>query len=207
MKRRRLDSRSRALVRQIAAWCLHYPDAELAPRMDLLRESLAELAGRDPAAHLSGTLDHLARTPAQQAEQHYVEVFDVSPRRSLYLTWYVHGDTRLRGGALAELAGIYRAHGYRIAGGELPDYLPALLEFSAAAATRREGERLLGRFRPAIEVLHRRLAEIGTPYAAAVRAVLDAVPNQRERAAVPAQAPTEQVGLQPYPRTVQESTR
>jgi nitrate reductase delta subunit len=203
VKRRRLNSRSRALVRQIAGWCLHYPDAELARRMGLLREGVAELADVEPAAHLRQVLDHLARTPAQDAEQHYVEVFDVSPRRSLYLTWYVHGDTRLRGGALAELAGIYRAHGRRIAGGELPDYLPALLEFSAGPA-RHEGERLLGRFRPAIEVLHGTLAKIDTPYAAAVQAVLDAVPVRREHAAVPAQPPTEQVGLQPYPLTVQE---
>ncbi|MFI0466601.1 nitrate reductase molybdenum cofactor assembly chaperone [Saccharopolyspora sp. 5N102] len=205
MRRRRLDARSRALVRQIAAWCLHYPDAELAGRMGLLRESLGEIAGTDPAQHLRRILDHLAGTPAQEAEQHYVEVFDVSPRRGLYLTWYVHGDTRLRGGALAELAGLYRSHGYRVGGGELPDYLPALLEFSAAE--RREGERLLGRFRPAIEVLHRKLAELDTPYASAVQAVLDVVPQQRERAAVPAQPPTEQVGLQPFSLTLQEGRR
>lgn len=174
--------------------------------MDLLRKSVAEIAATDPANHLHHTLEHLARTPAQQAEQHYIEVFDTSPRRGLYLTWYVHGDTRLRGGALAELAGVYRAHGYRIIGGELPDYLPALLEFSAGPQ-RREGERLLGSFRPAIEVLHRKLTEIDTPYAAAVQAVLDAVPRQRESTAVPAQAPTEQVGLQPYPHTLQEGHR
>ncbi|WP_190814147.1 nitrate reductase molybdenum cofactor assembly chaperone [Saccharopolyspora pogona] len=206
MKRRRMDSRSRALVRQIAAWCLHYPDAVLARRMDLLREVLAEIAGTDPAKHLHHTLEHLAKTPAQQAEQHYIEVFDTSPRRGLYLTWYVHGDTRLRGGALAELAGVYRTHGYQIIGGELPDYLPALLEFSAGPRPH-EGERLLGRFRPAIEVLHRKLAEIETPYAPAVQAVLDAVPRQRESTAAPSQAPTEQVGLQPYPLTLQEGRR
>lgn len=206
MKRRRPDSRSRSVIRQIAGWCLHYPDAELTRRMDLLREGVAELADIEPAAHLRQVLDHLARTPAQEAEQHYVEVFDVSPRRSLYLTWYVHGDTRLRGGALAELAGVFRAHGCRIAGGELPDYLPALLEFSAGPA-RHEGERLLGHFRPAIEALHGALAKIDTPYAAAVQAVLDAVPARREYAAVPAQPPTEQVGLQPYPLTVQEGRK
>ncbi|KAA5838122.1 nitrate reductase molybdenum cofactor assembly chaperone [Saccharopolyspora hirsuta] len=196
MKRRRLNARTRGLVRQIAAWCLHYPDAELVRQLPLLREATAELGDLPTAEPLHRLLDHLAGTPLPVAEQHYIEVFDVSPRRSLYLTWFVHGDTRLRGGALAELAGIFRAHGFRIADGELPDYLPALLEFSVAAAD--PGEALLGRFRPAIELLHRKLGEVDTPYAGAVLAVLDAVPRSRETAAVPAQAPTELVGLQPF---------
>lgn len=201
--RRRADSRARVVIRQVAAWCLHYPDDELAQRLDLLRDCLAELP-EQPARQLHGVLEHLEQTPRRDAEQHYIEVFDTSPRRSLYLTWYVHGDTRLRGGALAELAGLYREHGFRVEGGELPDYLPALLEFSATTPARREGERLLSRFRPAIEVLHRKLSELGTPYAAAVQAVLGVEPQRRERAVIPAQTPTELVGLQPYPLTVQE---
>ncbi|MER7013567.1 nitrate reductase molybdenum cofactor assembly chaperone [Saccharopolyspora sp. NPDC000359] len=196
MRRRRLNARTRGLVRQIAAWCLHYPDAELVRQLPLLREATTELGDPATAGPLHRLLDHLTGAPLPVAEQHYVEVFDVSPRRSLHLTWFVHGDTRLRGGALAELAGTYRAHGFRVVGGELPDYLPALLEFSVAAAD--PGEALLGRFRPAIELLHRKLDEVGTPYAGAVSAVLDAVPRSRGTAAVPAQAPTELVGLQPF---------
>jgi nitrate reductase delta subunit len=196
---RRGPSRNHAVTRQIAAWCLHYPDDELRRRLPLLREGVAEFPD---ARGLRRVLDHQAKTPPQQAEQHYVEIFDTSPRRSLYLTWFVHGDTRLRGGALAELAGVYRAHGFRV-DAELPDYLPVLLEF-AETVDPVAGERLLSRFRPAIELLHRNLVAVDTPYAFAVRAVLETVPDSRELEPVSAQPPTEQVGLQPFPRHIQE---
>lgn len=205
--RKRPDAWSRAVLRQLAAWCLHYPDDDLRQRLELLEAALAELGtprmgNSEAATDLRATLEHLRDTPQQAAEQHYIEVFDTKPRRCLYLTWYVHGDTRLRGQALAELAGTFRRHGFRVEGGELPDYLPALLEFTATGGpgAAREGERLLGRFRPAMQLLHRKLTEIGTPYAGAVRAVLATVPAA-DRAAVPAAPPpSELVGLDPYPR-------
>ncbi|GAA2796531.1 nitrate reductase molybdenum cofactor assembly chaperone [Saccharopolyspora taberi] len=198
----RRSARSVAVVRQVSGWLLHYPDDQLWYRLDLLEQCVDELGGLDAAAHLRPAVEYLRGTTPRAAEQHYVEVFDTKPRRGLYLTWYVHGDTRVRGGALAELVGVYREHGFRLEGGELPDYLPALLEFTATgdrAATRR-GEQLLERFRPALELLARKLGEIATPYEHVVRAVLATVAESG--APLPEVPPAEQVGLDPYPRAV-----
>lgn len=194
---RRRDAREAAVVRQVAAWCLHYPDDELRERLGLLESAVTGVRAAEP---LLPVLRYLRETPASQAEQHYVEVFDTRPRRALYLTWYVHGDTRLRGGALADLMGRYRARGFRPADGELPDYLPLLLEFTATggADAAREGERLLSRFRPALELLLRELDKVGTPYAGAVRAVLATVPRTDTRVSVDEQ-PLEAVGRDTVP--------
>ncbi|WP_017591354.1 nitrate reductase molybdenum cofactor assembly chaperone [Nocardiopsis potens] len=198
---RRRAAAHTAVVRMAAAWCLQYPDAAVRGHLPLLRAALAETGGHRPAALLRPLLEHLERTPPRTAEEHYVTVFDTKPRRSLHLTWYLDGDTRRRGASLARLAGAYRAHGHRTAGGELPDHLPVLLEFSASGdpAAARAGQELLSSFRSALALLHGRLADLDTPYAAGTAAVLATLP-QGDRAAAPAEPPpAEAVGLAPYP--------
>ena len=61
----------------------------------------------------------------------YVDTFDLHRRRTLHLTYYRHGDTRERGMALTALVDAYRAARVRLVPGELPDFLPALLELAA----------------------------------------------------------------------------
>ncbi|MCE6999101.1 nitrate reductase molybdenum cofactor assembly chaperone [Saccharothrix sp. S26] len=193
-----------ARVRQVvASHCLHYPDDELRERLPLLRRCLDEV----PDPGLAALLDHLRRTPPVEAARHYVEVFDTDAQRCLYLTWYTDGDTRRRGASLAGLKREYRRHGFVPAAGELPDYLPVLLEFAA-----RTGEvRPLSGYRPALELLHRNLRDLGTPYASAVATVLATVPVREDARPVAADTPVERVGLEPvllgYPTRPPESTR
>ncbi|QFZ19787.1 nitrate reductase molybdenum cofactor assembly chaperone [Saccharothrix syringae] len=188
---------------QVAAHCLHYPDA-VGGVLPLLGRCLAEA----PDAGLAGLVDHLRRTPAVEAARHYVEVFDTKADRCLHLTWYTDGDTRRRGGALAALKQRYREHGYLLDPGELPDYLPVLLEF--AAHTGEPGVRLLASYRPALELLHRNLLPLGTPYAPAVATVLATLPVRDDARPVTGGAPVERVGLEPvllgYPTGPRERT-
>ncbi|KOV87960.1 hypothetical protein ADL03_05770 [Nocardia sp. NRRL S-836] len=175
---------------QIASHCLHYPD-DVRDRLPLLRQCLDEA----PDQGLAGLLEHLERTPPVDAARHYVDVFDTKADRCLHLTWYTDGDTRRRGASLAAVKEEYRRHGFRLTDGELPDYLPVLLEF--AALTGEPGRRLLARFRPALVLLHRNLIPLGTPYAPAVAAVLAGVPVSDQARPVAADAPVERVGLEP----------
>lgn len=48
---------------------------------------------------------------------------------SLSLFEHIHGESRDRGGAMVDLLETYRAGGFDLAGPELPDHLPVLLEF------------------------------------------------------------------------------
>ncbi|QUH06082.1 nitrate reductase molybdenum cofactor assembly chaperone [Saccharopolyspora erythraea] len=208
-RRSHASARTDAVIRQVAAWCLHYPDDALRRNLGLLGDCVGELGDHEAAGHLRAVVEHLRSTPAREAEQHYVEVFDTKPRRGLYLTWYLHGDTRLRGGALAELVALYRSHDFQVEGGELPDYLPVLLEFTATGgpAAVREGERLLARFRPALELLARKLDEVTTPYVGAVRGVLSTMPREHRQEIPVGPPPREHVGLDPYPSAARGGNR
>jgi nitrate reductase delta subunit len=59
----------------------------------------------------------------------YVALFDRGRATSLHLFEHVHGESRDRGQAMVDLLHVYRQGGYRLAANELPDYLPAMLEF------------------------------------------------------------------------------
>lgn len=193
----------RAELFRLAAVLLTYPDDELL-RAD--RELRAAATAVEPAgvrAKLLTFLDWLRSVPAITAQRHYVETFDLRRRSGLYLTYYLHGDTRKRGMALLVLKQRYRAHGLVLADGELPDLLPVVLEFAALAGPG-DGEAPLRQHRQGVELLHSALAECGSPYANVVGAVVDVLPQltDQDRAAIQALAfdgppDLETVGLGP----------
>jgi nitrate reductase delta subunit len=82
---------------------------------------------------LSSFLAHMKTEPLLNLQEHYTAVFDLNPSTSLNLTWHLLGDHEDRGRALAELLEVYRQAGLEPAVDDLPDYLPLLLEFMAAA--------------------------------------------------------------------------
>ena len=94
--------------------------------------------------------------------------------------------------------------GLRLADGELPDYLPALLEF-AALAPDGEGAALLAELRAPLELVRARLHERESPWAHLLDALAAALPPltraQAERARRLAEEgpPTELVGLDSPP--------
>ncbi|PKW11098.1 respiratory nitrate reductase chaperone NarJ [Streptomyces sp. 1222.5] len=151
---------------QAAALCLTYPDDDFVARLPLLREA---------APQLREFTDHAAVTPLPELEAHYEQVFDLHNRHSLYLSWWHDGDTRRRGMSLVRFKDVYRRHGLEFTGEELPDFLPAVLEFTA-----RTGETgLLTGHRDGLERLRARLSDHGTPYASVLDAVCAALPAAR----------------------------
>jgi nitrate reductase delta subunit len=184
----------------VASWCLCYPDVELVDRVPLLRAALAE----ESVVALDAFLDHVEKTPLAELEREYVEVFDLSRRHALYLSYWTDGDTRRRGEVLAGFKQRYRRSGFLVdTRGELPDFLPLVLEY-AAVADPEDGAELLQEYRPSLELLRLGLVEDGSSYADVVAAVCATLPgvSPPDRAAVMAMAaagpPTETVGLEPY---------
>ncbi|MEV1019426.1 nitrate reductase molybdenum cofactor assembly chaperone [Streptomyces sp. NPDC050264] len=179
-----------ALLHQAAALCLTYPDEELYERLPLVRAA---------APRLAPFVDHAEATPLEDLAAHYVQVFDFKNRHSLYLTWWRDGDTRRRGMSLVRMKEVYREHGMEFTGEELPDFLPAVLEFSAQA-----GPFLLEDHRSGLELLRLALTEHGTPYATVLTAVCASLPgpSPKDRAEALALArsgpPREEVGLEPF---------
>ncbi|KOG42980.1 nitrate reductase molybdenum cofactor assembly chaperone [Streptomyces resistomycificus] len=155
---------SDAVLYQAAALCLTYPDDALRARLPLLREA---------APQLREFTDHAAVTPPRELAAHYVRVFDFENGHSLYLSRWQDEDARWRGRSLARLKDVYRAHGLEVTDAELPDFLPAVLEFSA-----RTGDLgPLTEHRDGLEELRSRLTACGTPYAAVLDAVCATLPT------------------------------
>jgi len=71
----------------------------------------------------------LSEGDAMDLEERYVGLFDRGRFTSLNLFEHVHGESRDRGPAMVDLKRLYQSAGYTLAARELPDYLPALLEF------------------------------------------------------------------------------
>ncbi|KAB1149805.1 nitrate reductase molybdenum cofactor assembly chaperone [Streptomyces luteolifulvus] len=150
---------------QAAALCLTYPDEDFRARLPLLREA---------APQLREFADHAAAAEPRELAAHYIRVFESTDRHSLYLSRWRDADGR-RVGDLSptRLKDVYRAHGLEFAGEELPDFLPAVLEFAA-----RTGDtELLTGHRDGLERLRCRLTDLGTPYASVLDAVCATLPT------------------------------
>lgn len=201
----RLRSRRSPAARRIFKLCsllLCYPDSELLDARAQLCEVVGELRDSPARRRLAEFAAWWESQEPLDLQQHYVETFDLHKRCGLYLSYFVQGDQRARGTGLLRLKRMYRAAGLPLADGELPDFLPAMLEFAAAAPDGR-GEVMLREHQPALLALADSLRERDTPYVAVIDAVVSLLgePSAADRARAMAIAaggpPTELVGLEP----------
>jgi nitrate reductase delta subunit len=187
---------------ELLSLLLSYPSDEIVDGREEIAAAVAALpAGRARDA-IGRFLDHFLATSPLALRQEYVETFDLQKRSSLHLTFFTHGDTRKRGQELLRLKRLYGAAGFVLEGGELPDYLPLVLEF--AALDREHGEWVLQVHRAGLELLHLQLSEKRSPYAHLLEAVRAGLPalalaELTELRRLAAQGPPrEEVGLEPF---------
>lgn len=159
---------------RVLARLLSYPDAETRHGLAAMATALgAEGAlGDARRSELQALLDWIAGTPSLQVEAAYVELFDSGRARSLHLFEHVHGDSRARGPAMIDLAQSYAMAGFYLAPDELPDYLPAVLEF-ASTLPPAQGRAFLGETAHILNTLFAALQQRQSPYAAALGALID----------------------------------
>lgn len=110
---------------------LTYPSAVLRELPDEIATVLADekVLSDNAAQALQPLLNDLRQMDLYDLQERYVLLFDRSRTLSLNLFEHVHGESRDRGGAMVDLLETYRAGGFDLAGSELPDHLPILLEF------------------------------------------------------------------------------
>jgi nitrate reductase delta subunit len=132
-------------------------------------------------------IDALALADPLDAEADYVELFDRGRGTSLHLFEHVHGDSRDRGPAMIDLAQTYEKAGLYLALGELPDYLPAVLEFISTQPPL-EARAFLGEMAHIFNAIFGALQERESPYASALGALLE-LAGEKARAVKPADEP------------------
>ena len=126
---------------------LDYPDSTLQAAWPALAAALEDWpAGR----RKRGVQDFLAQAASQpplRLQEAYTAAFDLDPAGSLNMTYHLWQDSEKRAGALVRLHQIYRDAGYEAVTGELPDYLPLMLEFIALHPEARDHEIVRACFR------------------------------------------------------------
>lgn len=201
--RRKAGDDHTRVIYQAASWCLSYPDDEVLARLPLVAAALSEIPQTAATAELRALVDRLCSGEPADLRRSYIDLFDLSRKNTLYLSYWTDGDTRRRGSVLGEFKQRYRDCGWLVdLSGELPDHLPIVLEF-AARADLEAGRTLLSDYRVALELIRFSLLEAGSDYAAALAAICASLPgaspaDRRAAMAMHQGVPTETVGLEPF---------
>ena len=159
---------------KLLAVLLSYPSAELVAALPELARRLGEdgSLSRGTQDALAGLLAELGREDLLDLQERYVAQFDTGHSTSLHLFEHVHGDSRDRGQAMVDLRAMYHRAGYVLATSELPDFLPAVLEY-LSTRPRAEVHEVLDDCVHILRAVGERLLDGGSPYAAAFSALLD----------------------------------
>lgn len=156
------------------AHLLNYPDAE---RRAALPDVLAALhdehaLGEAHQADIDILIAALQRTNVYDVEAGYIEVFDRGRSTSLHLFEHVHGDSRDRGPAMVDLIKTYEAAGLYLDDGELPDFLPVVLEYASTQPSE-QARAFLGEFAHILNAIFNALQQRGSDYAVVLAALLE----------------------------------
>ena len=150
---------------------LCYPEAELVEALPEFQAALDQMP--ELAAHREGLqalLDYLGGNSLRHIQEEYVSTFDCNRLHALYIFEHVFGEDRDRGSAMVDLLQEYRNHGFELGDEELPDYLPALLEYLSQVPSE-HAQKLLGDAVHVIAHIGGKLEKNGSPYAVLLQGI------------------------------------
>jgi len=149
---------------------LRYPDEDLKVCLPDVGSCLAQFPESPAITNCMDFLTYLETTPLRSLQEEYTRTFDLNGTTCLNLTFHEWGDSRERGMALVDLKQLYKAEGYEPLAGELPDYLPMMLEFLTVCPDLTCAQ-LVSQYSKHISALAGRLKERGSPYSRPVEVV------------------------------------
>ena len=183
---------------RVLARLLGYPDAELRSHLAEMRDALhAEHAlSKSRLGELDALIGTLQRNATLEVESDYVELFDRGRATSLHLFEHVHGDSRDRGPAMIDLAQTYEKAGLYLAEGELPDFLPVVLEFTSTQPAR-EARAFLGEMAHIFNAIFTALEQRGSAYACVLGALLELAGEKAQPVQIAAEEPIDAIWEEP----------
>ena len=149
---------------KIMSLLLQYPDEEY---LQMLPEIASEIGKLQPSREKTGIEAFLKDVKSQEAiqlQERYTATFDLNPSTTLNMTYHKWGDGEKRAAALTRLSRAEIDGGYELNTGELPDYLPLVLEFIAAVPEAQRSETVQQSLEP-LETMVDRLRKIALPFA------------------------------------------
>lgn len=195
-----MSVRNASLTLRVLARVLDYPDAELRQNMAELQAALVleDALGTSRRAELDSLMNSILRMNAIDAEAAYVDLFDRGRATSLHLFEHVHGDSRDRGPAMIDLQQTYAQANLEFADGELPDFLPAVLEF-ASTQPPQQARAFLGEIADIVNALFAALEGRGSHYAAVMGALLDLAGEKAKPVKLPPEPSLDESWEEPEP--------
>jgi nitrate reductase delta subunit len=161
-------------VYKVLSVLLEYPRKELVENWDEMRQLVSELPELtvEDKDRLTGFIEWASALPLTQFQAKYVDSFDMTAENSLYLTYHLFDEQdRERGPALIQLSELYKSTGFEIGDGELPDYLPLILEYVSTMDDAASAQAFLKQTSQAADIIASNLEKNASPYAPLVRIV------------------------------------
>ncbi|MBX7198224.1 MAG: nitrate reductase molybdenum cofactor assembly chaperone [Rhodospirillaceae bacterium] len=171
---------------------LCYPTPEMRDGVEDLIAALQHeaLLPHQTSCSVSALLREIALLNHLEAQSRYVELFDRTRALSLHLFEHVHGESRDRGQAMVSLLDRYRDAGLDMTANELPDYIPAFLEFLSLLPAA-EARAMLAETVHILSALEERLRKRESPYAAVFEALVILSASQPDQSVLAGLAETE----------------
>jgi nitrate reductase delta subunit len=183
---------------RVLARLLGYPDAELRDHLSELQQALHEERALTPLriSELDALIAQLSGPASLDTEAAYVELFDRGRATSLHLFEHVHGDSRERGPAMIDLAQTYEKAGLFLAEGEMPDFLPVVLEFTSTQPPR-EAREFLAEMAHIFNAIFAALQQRNSAYAAVLGALLELAGEKPQPVLIATDEPLDTVWAEP----------
>ncbi|MEW5755727.1 MAG: nitrate reductase molybdenum cofactor assembly chaperone [Pseudomonadota bacterium] len=159
-------------VYMVLSRLLDYPTQELVDNLRMLQKIVSKKMALPPEEEegVSNFIKWMRRHDLIELQEIYVQTFDMQPEHSLHLTHHLFGDDRGRGPALVDLGEHYKGEGMEVKSGELPDYLPLILEY-VSTLDEFAARVFLADAAKVLTVLAANLEHSNSPYAPLVRII------------------------------------
>lgn len=160
------------VIYKVLSALLDYPDSDLQKNLGEMANIVSAEPSLSPVERhaLLHVITWMQKESLLDLQASYVQTFDLTLEHSLHLTHHTFGDSRERGPALVELGEFYKAHGLEANVGELPDYLPLILEY-AATLEEFEARIFLAETARVLDKIAASLEKEQSPYAPVIRTV------------------------------------
>jgi nitrate reductase delta subunit len=151
------------------AFLLEYPGIAFASKIEAARLESGGSEEMDRA--FDALARHLESRGKAAAEEHYTQLFDLSPVCTLHIGYHLFGDAYGRGELLAGLVGELKKAGVPL-GDEIPDFLPTLLRLVSRIEDDDDRHVFVEQvLLPGLDKMVDSLAESKDPWSAIVRAL------------------------------------
>ena len=167
---------------KILSLLLSYPNDELQKFLPQVEKELREesLLNEDKIAEIAKFCKRFNQLDLTDWQEEYVQLFDYSRSVSLHIFEHIKGDSRDRGQAMVNLMEFYKESGMHLTAKELPDYIPAFLEFLSTLSITKSAE-LLGETVNIIDKINEVLSESKNSYSSIFKAVISLSAKQPDK--------------------------